>query len=187
MNSRRKHHLAVLMPVIVFVFLCLTSTGCISVSNDSQLSPNASQSVVLMRRASSSEERNKAMEIFIDGRVQSQKIKNGEHGQTLIMNGLRNIYVKIGKHQSQTLTFNAQSEVIEFLVNFEETRSSSMLSILPGFGSKTHLNLTKVSGGDINTANTGSETNVSASPTIILNLDASSTTTVNTGDDNSIR
>jgi len=177
MKGNAKDHMKVFLSVMALIILGL-ACGCVSVP-EGQLSPNASQSVINIRRASSNIEKNKPMLIFVDGRQQQRHIINGGQGQVLTMNGLRNVYVKVGNYQSQMLTINAQSEVIEFFVNFEESRQ--------GRRTVTDLNITKVSGGDINTAN-----NNTNAPAPVINISPNinvtgGATNVNVGDDNSIR
>lgn len=178
MKNKGKCHLIILSMMMLIAF-SLGFAGCVSVQTEGQLSPNASQSVLNIRRTSSGIEEKKAMDIFVDGRQQPKQINNGGQGQLLVMNGLRNVYVKVGNYQSQMLTINAESEVIEFFVNFEEVKQ--------GRNTVRNLNLTKISGGDINNAR-----NNTNSPAPIINVSPNinvtgGATTVNTGDDNSIR
>lgn len=147
---------------IVFIgFLAAVAiASCVSVS-EGQLSPNSSQSVISIRRGSSGEEKRKALEIIVDGRREAGTIPNGGRGQALIMNGLHNVQVRIGKYQSQMLTIDCTSEVVEFLANFEgENRL---------FSNTLQLNLTKLSGGERKTADAGNNT-----PVINIQVDNSS-------------
>jgi len=118
---------------LVFSFF---STGCISVGVTQALSPNVSQFVVTVKRGDYATEKGKKMEIYLDGRKTGNPIENGGQGQILVANGIHNLYVKVGKYQSQMLTFEGNSEVIEFRTNFEGSSKRS-----------TQLNLTKVYGG----------------------------------------
>jgi hypothetical protein len=165
------------------------AASCVSVGVG-HLSPNASQSVINVRRSSSATEKGKKMEVYIDGRIQKNTVENGGEGSFLTMNGLHNIHVKIKKHQSQMLTFDCSSEVVEFLVNFEGSEG------FLGIGNTLQLNLTKISGGDGNK----NVPNNATMPSITVNVDNSSSNTAsssgntstnnnsqNVGDDNSIR
>jgi len=170
-----------LITIGVVIMLFILGLSCITVTPNIQLTPNASQSVVRVKRSFSDTEKKTQMEVYIDGRPEPLQVANGVQGQYQVMNGLHNIFVKIGKkHQSQMLTFDGQSEVVEFFVNFE------------GSGRNARLNLIKTAGGD------GKKEAASNSPTIILNVDNSSSNTssssgnsssssVNVGDDNSVR
>ena len=175
-----------LLGIVIWLMAVFIVTSCLSVSHG-PLSPNASQSVITVKRSSSEIEKNKPMEVYIDGR-QQKTVANGGQEQSLVMNGLHNIYVKVGKKfQSQMLTFDCSSEVIEFFANFEGSKG------VLGLGSTMQLNLTKISGGD--GQKTASNSNV---PAISITVDNSSSNTasssgntstsnVNVGDDNSVR
>jgi hypothetical protein len=147
----------------VFVF-----TGCLSAPKG-PLSPNASQSVVTVRRASSPTEKKGAMVVLIDGRKEAEGVKNGGQTQTLVMNGIHNIQVSIGKFQSQMLTFDCASEVVEFYANFEGEKTL--------FKNTTQLSLMKTSGG----TGAGEKAAATAGPVINIQVDNSSSNTSNSG------
>jgi hypothetical protein len=127
--------------VLFGLTLVLIAAGCVSVDRG-PLSPNASQSVITVRRASSGTAKKEPMILYIDGRQEGKEITNGASEQALIMNGLHNVQVKVGKkHESQMLTFDCKSEVVEFYANFEEGGGGSLKR------GKTQLNLVKISGG----------------------------------------
>ena len=165
-----------LIGIVFALTIGLIVIGCVSVP-EGQLSPNNSQSVVSVRRSNSNIEKGRRMEIFIDGRSQNKTVENGGQGQVLVMNGLHNIQVKVGKLESQMLTFDCSSEVVEFMANFE---------------GKKDLHLTKLSGGNRATSANSNQ------PSINITVDNSSSNTanssssgntsnVNVGDDNSVR
>jgi hypothetical protein len=139
---------------IVIAMLC---AGCVTQAAP-LLSPNASQGVVTVKRADSSINTNKGLEIYLDGRKEDTLVKSGGQGQVLVMNGLHNIQVKVMKDTSQLLTFEASSDVIEFYVNYE------------GSGRKKELNIIKTSGGNANTSSNAS----AAAPVINIQVDNSS-------------
>jgi hypothetical protein len=145
------------------LLVVLTITSCISMA-EIPPSPNSSQSVITVKRSSSNIEARRQMEILIDGRKEGKQVANGSQGQALIMNGLHNIQVKVGRYQSQMLTFDCRSEVVEFYANFEGARSL--------FGNTTQLNLIKTSGGSGGSASSGN--NSDAQPTINITVDNSS-------------
>jgi hypothetical protein len=144
---------------LLFVFMM---EGCISMV-EIQPSPNSSQSVITVKRSNSNVEARSPMEIFIDGRKEGKAVANGSQGQALIMNGLHNIQVKVKRYQSQMLTFDCKSEVVEFYANFEGAKGL--------FSNNIQLNLIKTSGG---TGGNSANNNASPPPAINITVDNSS-------------
>jgi len=161
----KKSKLLIVGTIVLLMAFGLVIGGCFSMA-ETQLSPNSSQSVTIVKRASSDVEKNKVMDVYIDGRKEGKPILNGSQGQMMTMNGLHNIQVKVGNFQSQLLTYDGRSEVVEFYVNFE------------GKGKARQLNLLKVSGGNggTNTANTPAA-GASSAPVINITVDNSSSNT----------
>jgi hypothetical protein len=150
---------------IVIAMLCV---GCLTQAAP-LLAPNASQGVVTIKRADSSINKNRDLEIYLDGRKEGAGVKSGDQGQVLVMNGLHNIQVKILKDSSQLLTFEASSDVIEFYVNYE------------GSGRKKELNIIKMSGGNGN-ANKNSN---SSAPAPVINIQVDNSSKNSSSSDNS--
>jgi hypothetical protein len=165
------------------IVLAIVFSGCVSVPIQDPV-PNGSQSVVTVRRAESDVNKKKLLLLYIDGRVE-KNVLNGGKGSVLVMNGLHNVQVEINKDKSQMLTFDGNSEVVEFYANYE------------GSGRSRQLNLVKTSGGNTRAANT------TAAPVINIQVDNSSsntaaggnssgnslstTTNTNSNNDNSVR
>jgi len=157
----KKSKLLIVGVIVMLMAFGLVLGGCFS-TPETQLSPNSSQSVTVVKRASSDVEKGKDMDVYIDGRKEGKPISNGSSGQMMTMNGLHNIQVKIGNYQSQLLTYDGRSEVVEFYVNFE------------GNGKARQLNLLKISGGNGgNTASTPAGGTNNA-PVINITVDNSS-------------
>ena len=169
MKEKKTPHIIAAAGLAVFIVLCVSCMTTVG----GQLSPNASQSVLNIRRGDSGTENGKKMEVYVDGRKDSATIANGQQGSLLVMNGLHNIYVKIGKYQSQMLTFDPQSEVVEFFAHFEGSKGL--------FSNTLQLNLTKTSGatGKIDTSTAASQ------PVINIQVDNSSSNTASSSGNSS--
>jgi hypothetical protein len=121
---------------VIWVFSFLLS-GCISVDvPDPPLAPNVSQFVITVIRSDSDIEDDEDMDMYLDGRKSGKPIKNGGQGQILVANGLHNLYVKIDDYQSQMITFEGNSEVIEFRTYFEGSRRNRQLNLVKTSGGK---------------------------------------------------
>ena len=130
----KKTILGTLVLILMFSFIL---EGCRSSGQTVVLpfAPNVSQFVITVKRGDSGIGRKNIMEIYLDGRKEAVTVKNGGQGQILVRNGIHNIQVRVGKFQSQLLSFEGNSEVVEFYANFE------------GYKRTTQLNLVKTSGG----------------------------------------
>ena len=130
----KKTILGTLVLVLVFSFIL---EGCASRGQTvAPLAPNVSQFVITIKRSVSDTAKKKDLEIYLDGRKEAVTVKNGGQGQILVRNGIHNLQVKAGKKfSSQLLSFEGNSEVVEFYVNFE------------GRKKRTQLNLIKTAGG----------------------------------------
>jgi hypothetical protein len=130
----KKAILGLISLVLAFGFLL---TGCVSsVSVTQQFSPNVSQFVIIVNRGDSDIEKREDMDMYLDGRKAGNPIKNNGQGQILVANGLHNLYVKVDDYQSQMLTFEGNSEVIEFRTFFEGSRRNIQLNLMKTSGGK---------------------------------------------------
>jgi hypothetical protein len=131
--TKKRYWLGMLVMTLVFG---LTVVGCVSVGVTGPLAPNVSQFVITVKRADSGTKARNQMEMYLDGRKSGDTIENGGQRQILVGNGIHTLYVKVGKYQSQMLTFEGNSEVIEFYANFEGRRSHIQLNLVKTFGGK---------------------------------------------------
>jgi hypothetical protein len=111
--------------VIVFISLVFPFYG--ESQSSSRVTSAVSQTVVTIQRHSRDKDKNKPMEVYLDGRLYTSSAKkpkamtiaNGSMLSIPVNNGVHTIYVKVGKNQSDTLNFTADGETVAFVASVE--------------------------------------------------------------------
>jgi len=111
----------------VFVLVSLVFPFYGESQSSSRVTPAVSQTVITIQRHPRNKDKNKAMEVYLDGRLYTTTakkpkaitIKNGGALSIPVNNGVHTIYVKVGKNQSDTLNFTANGETVAFVASVE--------------------------------------------------------------------
>lgn len=95
--------------------------------SSSKVTAAVSQTVVTIQRHPRNNDKNKEMEVYLDGRLYTTTgkkpkaitIENGSMLSIPVNNGVHTLYVKVGKNQSDTLNFTADGATIAFVASVE--------------------------------------------------------------------
>jgi len=111
--------------VLVIVSLVFPFYG--ESQSSSKVTSAVSQTVVTIQRHPRDKDKKKPMEVYLDGRLYTTTAKkpkaitiaNGSMLSIPVNNGVHNIYVKVGKNQSDTLNFTADGVTVAFVASVE--------------------------------------------------------------------
>jgi len=112
---------------LVFVIVSIIFPFYGECQSSSKVTAAASQTVVTIQRHPRDNDKNKAMEVYLDGRLYTTTgkkpkaitIENGTMLSIPVFNGVHTIYVKVGKNQSDTINFTADGTTVAFVASVE--------------------------------------------------------------------